>query len=394
MDAPFRTFAFAREEFKHRMQLQSTPIAPMPLPSLESDSDRPSSNANMEFLSTENAGPADRISPTPDESEALDSYSRTVSNVASAVSEGVVRVDVLGKSKAGANRRVGTGSGFVFTPDGYIITNSHVVHGGNRFVVQTIAGESCAGFKVGDDPHTDLALLAIDARPLAALPLGDSRDLRVGHLVVAVGNPLGFQYTVTAGVVSALGRSIRSHSGRLIEDVIQTDAALNPGNSGGPLVNSRGQVIGVNTAAIPSAQGLCFAISINTAKIIAGELIRKGVVRRSQIGVQAQTAPLHKQLRRFHDLKQETGVLLLDVEANSPAALAGLREGDVLLSIDDTVLEGIDSLFSYLTEAAAGRPAKLRFLRGRDVVVVELVPRIVGGRGASCNSGSEADRVK
>jgi S1-C subfamily serine protease len=236
----------------------------------------------MQFLNTEASEHQQVVPIHIKEDELLDAYSRTVSNVASAVSVGVVRVDVYGSGRDGANRREGTG--FVFTPDGYIITNSHVVHGGSRFTVQTSEGELYAGFKVGDDPHTDLALLAIEAPRLTALPLGDARELRVGHLVVAVGNPLGFQYTVTAGVVSALGRSIRSRSGRLIENVIQTDAALNPGNSGGPLVNSRGQVVGVNTAAIPSAQGLCFAISINTAKLIAGELIRTGVVRRRSRG--------------------------------------------------------------------------------------------------------------
>ena len=312
----------------------------------------------------------------PNDQEALDAYSQTVSSVAAAVSSGVVRVDVFGAGPNGG-RRAGTGSGFVFTPDGYIVTNSHVVHGGNRFVIQTVDGESFAGFKVGDDPHTDLALLSIDAPRVAALPLGDSRELRVGHLVVAVGNPLGFQSTVTAGVVSALGRTIRSRSGRLIEDVIQTDAALNPGNSGGPLLNSRGQVVGVNTAAIPSAQGLCFAISINTAKIIAGELIRKGAVRRSQIGIEAQTAPLHPALRRFHDLKQESGVLVLGVVPGSPAESAGLREGDVLLDFNGTPLEAVDSLFSQLTEAAAGKPATLRLLRGREVQRVEIVPVLV-----------------
>jgi S1-C subfamily serine protease len=192
-----------------------------------------------------------------------------------------------------------------------------------------------------------------------------------------VGNPLGFQSTVTAGVVSALGRSIRSRSGRLIEDVIQTDAALNPGNSGGPLLNSRGQVIGVNTAAIPSAQGLCFAISINTAKIIAGELIRKGLVRRSQIGIEAQTAPLHKQLQRFHDLRQDSGVLVLGVEEGSPAATSGLRDGDLLLQMDSTILDGVDALFSRLTEAAAGKPASMRVLRGRELLSLEVVPKIV-----------------
>ncbi len=330
----------------------------------------------MTFLSSESHQPGGSLSIAPDDDSLVDAYSRTVAGVASAVSAGVVRVDVFGRTKDGSSRRMGTGSGFVFTPDGYIITNSHVVDSGNRFVVQTIEGESYSAFKVGEDPPTDLALLAIDAPHVVALPLGDSRELRVGHLVVAVGNPLGFQYTVTAGVISALGRSIRSRSGRLIEDVIQTDAALNPGNSGGPLVNSRGQVIGVNTAAIPSAQGLCFAISINTAKIIVGELISKGVVRRSQLGIQAQTAPLHKQLRRFHELTQQSGVLILGVESESPAISAGVREGDVLLEMDGAVLEGVDSLFSRLTESAAGKQVSLRVLRGREVIRVTVVPRL------------------
>lgn len=313
---------------------------------------------------------------TPADNEILDSYSRTVSGVAADASLGVVRVDVFRSPNEGDARRTGTGSGFVFTPDGYIITNSHVVQGGTRFGVQTTEGESYTGFKVGDDPHTDLALLHIDAPRIVPLNLGDSRELRVGHLVIAIGNPLGFQSTVTAGVVSALGRSIRSRSGRLIDDVIQTDAALNPGNSGGPLLNSRGQAVGVNTAAIPSAQGLCFAISINTAKIIASELIRKGTVNRSQIGIEAQTAPLHKALRRFHELKQETGVLVLGVVAGSPADSAGFREGDVLLQIGESVLDAVDSLFSYLGESAAGKSVSVRLLRGREVLNLRIVPRL------------------
>jgi S1-C subfamily serine protease len=309
----------------------------------------------------------------PTDSEILDAYSQTVSRVAERASAGVVRVEVIGDRK-GRSAAVGSGSGFVFTHDGYIITNSHVVHGGSRFVVRTLDGESYAGFKVGDDPSTDLALLSIDASPFVPLTLGDSRQLRVGHLVVAVGSPLGFQYTVTAGVVSALGRSIRSRSGRLIEDVVQTDAALNPGNSGGPLLNSRAEVIGVNTAAIPSAQGLCFAISMNTAKIIAMELIRKGAVRRSYIGIQAQTAQIYPQLRRFHELQQTTGVLVEAVTPGSPASAAGLRPGDLLISFDETRLEAIDALFTLLTEDASGKRAELKVLRGRELMQISVVP--------------------
>jgi S1-C subfamily serine protease len=303
------------------------------------------------------------------EAEAMDAYSRVVTGVAESVSPSVVRIAV-----EISRGRGGSGSGFIFTPDGFIITNSHVVHGAKGIKVATPdAGEFPAQL-IGEDPDTDLALVRIDAPGLHAVPLGDSRKIRVGQLVVAIGNPYGFQYTVTAGVVSALGRSLRSQSGRLIEDVIQTDAALNPGNSGGPLVNASGEVIGVNTATILPAQGLCFAISVGTAEFIASKLIREGVVRRSFIGVQAQTAAVNRNIARFYDLKIATGALLLAVEPGSPAAKAGLYEGDVIVAFDDEPVEGVDVLHRVLDENRIGKAARLLVLRGSKRLEMKIVP--------------------
>jgi S1-C subfamily serine protease len=303
------------------------------------------------------------------ENEALDAYSRVVTTVAESVSPCVVRIQT-----ETAHGRGGSGSGFVFTPDGFILTNSHVVHGARGIKVQTPdAGEFTAQL-IGEDPDTDLALLRIDAPALQAVRLGDSRRIRVGQLVVAIGNPYGFQYSVTAGVVSALGRSLRSQSGRLIEDVIQTDAALNPGNSGGPLVNAQGEVIGVNTATILPAQGLCFAISINTAQYIASKLIREGVVRRSYIGVQAQTASLQRTIARHYELKAATGALVIGVEPNSPAFKAGLQEGDVIVALDGEPVEGVDVLHPLLNEARIGVATELVVLRGSRRLNLTVVP--------------------
>jgi S1-C subfamily serine protease len=299
----------------------------------------------------------------------MDAYSRVVTGVAESVSPSVVRISV--ETSRG---RGGSGSGFIFTPDGFILTNSHVVHSATRIKVATPdAGEFPAQL-IGEDPDTDLALVRIDAPGLQAVPLGDSRKIRVGQLVVAIGNPYGFQYTVTAGVVSALGRSLRSQSGRLIEDVIQTDAALNPGNSGGPLVNASGEVIGVNTATILPAQGLCFAISIGTAEFIASKLIREGVVRRSFIGVQAQTAAVNRNIARYYDLKIATGALLLAVEPVSPAAKAGLREGDVIVALESDAVEGVDVLHRLLNEERIGQVTRLTVLRGSKRLEIKVVP--------------------
>jgi len=289
-----------------------------------------------------------------------------------------VKIDVAqaGRSRSGeSHERQGGGSGFVFTPDGLILTNSHVVHGATRIQVSFSDGHRFPAHTIGDDPATDLAVIRIDAPQIVAAPLGDSQKLRVGQLAIAIGNPYGFQYTVTAGVVSALGRSLRSYSGRLIDDVIQTDASLNPGNSGGPLVSSDGRVVGVNTATIMGAQGLCFAIGINTAKFVAGRLLRDGRIRRAYIGVEAQTAPLHRRLVRFYDLPQESGVIVSAVTPGSPAQRAGLREGDVIVALDGKAVAGVDDLHRLLTDAHVGVSSSLTVLRWTEKLELQVVPQ-------------------
>src|SRR5579872_3891967 len=323
--------------------------------------------------------PASAADLTPD-AKVLDAYSQAVVTTAEKISPSVVKIDV---SQSGRNRsgqpqeRQGGGSGFVFTPDGLILTNSHVVHDATRIAVSLPDGRRFPAHTIGDDPATDLAVIRIDAPSLVAAPLGDSQRLRVGQLAIAIGNPYGFQYTVTAGVVSALGRSLRSYSGRLIEDVIQTDASLNPGNSGGPLVTSDGQVVGVNTATIMGAQGLCFAIGINTAKFVAGRLLRDGRIRRSYIGVEAQTTPLHRRLIRFYDLPKESGVVVMSVAEQSPAKRAGLREGDVIVALDGTPVAGVDDLHRLLTDATVGVTSTLTILRWTERLELRVVPEEV-----------------
>ena len=315
----------------------------------------------------------------------LDAYSRAVVDAAEAISPSVVKIDVAqqGRSRSGEPReRQGGGSGFVFTPDGLVLTNSHVVHGATRIDVSLPDGQRFPAQTIGDDPATDLAVIRIglpsnDAPRLVAAPLGDSQRLRVGQLAIAIGNPYGFQYTVTAGVVSALGRSLRSYSGRLIEDVIQTDASLNPGNSGGPLVTSDGRVIGVNTATIMGAQGLCFAIGINTAKFVAGRLLRDGRIRRSYIGVEAQTASLHRRLVRFYDLPRETGVIVASVASGSPAQRAGLREGDLIIALDSQPVAGVDDLHRLLTDTRVGTSSVITVLRWTERLTLRVVPEEV-----------------
>ena len=335
--------------------------------------------------------------PLNDDRELLDAYSRAVVAASEQVSPAVVYIEVQVRrpqNGRGGDPRVpqegrGSGSGFVFTPDGYILTNSHVVHDAQKIEVMLPDGRHYRAELIGEDPDTDLAVIRIDAPELQTAKLGDSQNLRVGQLAIAIGNPYGFQYTVTAGVVSALGRSLRGYGGRLMDNIIQTDAALNPGNSGGPLVNARGEVIGVNTATILPAQGLCFAIAVNTAKYVAMKLIKDGLIRRGVIGVGGQDVPLPRRVTRHFSLLTESGVLVQSVEPNSPAERAGLRNGDVIVGFNNAPIGSVDDLHRQLTDVSIGVEASVALLRRTDqmsserlvfqVVPVESRPRPVSG---------------
>jgi len=317
--------------------------------------------------------PAATVEPALDD-EALDAYSRTVVNAARIASPAVVNIEVH-HGRSAANQPGGSGSGFIFTPDGFILTNSHVVQSARRVDVGLPDGRRFSAELVGQDSDTDLAVIRIDGPNLPCAILGDSARLRVGQLVVAIGNPYGFQYTVTAGVVSAMARSIRSASGRLVDNVIQTDAALNPGNSGGPLVNGRGEVIGVNTAIIRPAQGLCFAIPSNTATFVAGQLLRFGRVKRSYVGLGGQDVPLHRRIVRFHHLAGDGGVLVIQVELGSPADHAGVRQGDIIIEFDGIAIEHMDELYRQLTEEKVGKTAEIVVLRGLDKQALLITPQ-------------------
>jgi S1-C subfamily serine protease len=308
----------------------------------------------------------------------LDAYSTAVTDAVERISPSVAHIavhQVAGQTRSGEPReRQGGGSGFVFTPDGLILTNSHVVHEATRISVAFSNGRHMPATLIGEDPASDLAVIRVHEPGLVAAELGDSQKLRVGQIAIAIGAPYGFQSTVTAGVVSALGRSLRSYSGRLIDDVIQTDAALNPGNSGGPLVDSAGRVVGVNTATILPAQGICFAIGINTAKFVAGRLLRDGRIRRSYVGISGQTVPLHRRVVRFYDLPNESGALVLSVEEKSPAKRAGLRSGDIIIALESQSVAGVDDLHRLLTEVRVGVSCPVTVLRWTEKLDLHVVP--------------------
>ena len=335
------------------------------------------------LLSEQESRPRRNIGTLQSDERLLDEYSRTVVAAVDRVAPAVVNIDIKQRIEArGREREVGgSGSGFIIAPDGFILTNSHVVHRASAIQVNLSDGRECPAQLVGDDPDTDLAVIRIDVPQLAHVRLADSENLCVGQIVIAIGNPLGFQASVTAGVVSALGRSMHAQSGRLIDNIIQTDAALNPGNSGGPLVNSAGEVIGVNTAMIRPAQGICFAIASNTAKFVAGWLIRDGKIRRSYIGVAGQNVPIHRRVVRFYNLPLETGVLVVSVAKGSPAAKTGLREGDVIVAFNGEPIASIHDLHRRLMAEQIGVDSRILIIRHTEKLELPIVPAESLSRG-------------
>ena len=331
-------------------------------------------DSTLDFVLDEHTEPVPiaPAAPLPEYEALLDAYSTAITNVVDRVGPTVVRIDVWhGRNAA----RAGSGSGVIVAPDGLVLTNSHVVGGAARVELMTTEGRSLTARVVGDDPDTDLALVRVDAPvTLPAATLGDSKKLRRGQLVVAIGNPLGFESTVTAGVVSALGRSLRARTGRLIDDVIQTDAALNPGNSGGPLVSSRGEVIGVNTAIIQGAQGICFAVAANTANFVLGELVRHGRVRRAYIGISAQQTTIPRRLQLAAGVAQASSATITASEQGSPANRAGLLTGDMIVRLDGQPVTGADDLIRALTGEKIGQTIEVDVLRLGKPRTFTLVP--------------------
>jgi len=327
-----------------------------------------------QFISSHTAS-SNSSKPQPSDGELLDSYSNTVVNVAQKVSDAVVQIRTIKppspKTKKNEN---GTGSGFIISTDGYIVTNSHVVKGANKIIVMLQDGRQLHATLIGDDPATDIAVLQINADKLVTVKFANSDQLQVGQIAIAIGNPLGFQYTLTAGVVSALGRTLRTDNGRLIDDVVQTDAALNPGNSGGPLVNSRGEVIGVNTAVIKSAQGICFAVAANLAAFVVDKLIRNGKVRRGYIGIAGQMVRFNQRLRTHLQLKTQSGVLVQEIVANGPSHNTQLQKGDVIVQMANQAVLSLDDLHKILDEKRIGIPTPIIVIRNNQLIQVTVVP--------------------
>lgn len=329
---------------------------------------------DTEDVTTQTASRA--VAPLHDD-ELLDAYSKAITRVVRQVSPAVVNIESRASTlpSDGRNQRGGgSGSGFIFTPDGFILTNSHVVHGSAQLEVTLSDGSQYPARIIGDDPETDLAVARIQGGDFASAPLGDSSTLQVGQVAIAIGNPYGFQATVTTGVISATGRSFRARSGRLIDNIIQTDAALNPGNSGGPLVNTAGDVIGVNTAVILPAQGICFAIPINTAKWVAARLMRDGKVRRSWIGIGGQNVPLHRRIVRFYDLPVDSGVMVLTIEPDSPSARSGLQQHDLIIAFNGEPISSIDDLQRQLTDQRVAQDCTLTVIRQTEKRDLAIIP--------------------
>jgi S1-C subfamily serine protease len=332
--------------------------------------ERPMSKFWQHFINN-GPGPVSGQPPPPpdrEELDALDAYSRVVVRVADALRPAVVNL------RSGRGRREGSGSGFLFTPDGLLLTNHHVVHDEDRVRIRLSDGRELSGHVVGADPWTDLAVVRADDSGLPHAVLGDSSRLRVGQLVVAIGSPFGFESTLTAGVVSALERTLRSITGHLVDNVIQTDAALNPGNSGGPLVDNRGQVIGINTAIIRPAQGICFAIPVNMARDILPQLLQHGRVVRGYLGLHARSVPVPRELAARFGLTQKTAVEVLAVEPDGPAEQAGILEEDVIVALGEQPTSSVDDLHKLLTQLPVGIPAGVVFLRGERRLERLVVP--------------------
>jgi S1-C subfamily serine protease len=305
----------------------------------------------------------------------MDAFSNIVINAVNKIKNAVVKIDIFKKQQTKLSP-AGSGSGFIFSSDGFIFTNSHVVKGAEKIMVSLLDGTEAEAFLVGDDPDTDIAVIKIYASGYSTARLGNSEELKIGQLVIAIGNPYGYQHTVTTGVVSALGRTLRTTSGRLVDNVIQSDAALNPGNSGGPMVDAEGEVMGVNTAIIRGAQGISFAVGINTAKDIAGFLMKDGKVIKAYLGVMMQEININPRIVNFYGLKQGKGLFVVSIEKDSPASQSALREGDIIIGFDTVNVNSSNDLFKLLTHDKIKKHSMLTVLRNTQKLDIDILPSL------------------